>query len=613
MDYIFITRVQSYNNCIDLLIEMGENMLVSNMEVYESWQAPIIDAEQYLMDTCKEYYIDYTTCECKERPVTEGLVSGFVNLVKTIFQKAIAFLVKTWKAIVGFFKKIFNKVLEFFKRLFNIKTDKKFTTGVGIISKPGVVETKKYADIGSIKQAFQKSFNTISQEIQNLSRQNINHTKKMEQITVSRTTESYIPVNENIGYNKTTTEIERDSKTNDPKLKEYDVLVNDVIGPKALEANLQMYRDAGYSDEQINALKAEVKKVASMQGSSALAHLSVTTLSALDVKLANQVIESQNVCEAYNALKMNSLKKLKEYINKVSHTEDFIKHANLITNVNTINGILHMADDLSQFGVSESEIERYVGCGLYPSFDKYETTEKKEAAIRKFLKLRINWNNGIIESLRAMVIRNQNMLGLTTQQVIELTKDLESGNIDSTKAILDANKDKIISSDKTIVDGRKFGLGTIIMSEAIAKDADNENSTDPLHKGFYLSISSIMTNDSAITYLTKYDCTVLAHGHYVDTEKYGRLWIIEQCKTPNGSKIQEQYTVGGEPFILVESLIDKDTNKVIMEGLLDLLVKEGFKRINIISCNPGGVKLSSRFATNKKVFIRMSMTSTMQA
>ena len=592
---------------------MGENMLVSNMEVYESWQAPIIDAEQYLMDTCKEYYIDYTTCECKERPVTEGLVSGFVNLVKTIFQKAIAFLVKIWKAIVGFFKKIFNKVVDFFKRLFNIKTDKKFTTGVGIISKPGVIETKKYADVGSIKQAFQKSFNTISQEIQNLSRQNINHTKKMEQMTVSRTTESYMPVSENIGYNKTTTEIERDSKTNDPKLKEYDTLMNEVIGPKILEANLQLYRDAGYNDEQINALKAEVKKVASMQGSSVVAHLSVTTLSALDVKLANQVIESQNVCEAYNALKMNSLKKLKEYINKVSRTEDFIKHANLITNVNTINGILHMADDLSQFGVSESEIERYVGCGLYPSFDKYDTVEKKEAAIRKFLKLRINWNNGIIESLRSMVIRNQNMLGLTTQQVIELTKDLESGNIDSTKAILDANKDKIISSDKTIVDGRKFGLGTIIMSEAIAKDASDENSMDPLHKGFYLSISSIMTNDSAITYLTKYDCTVLAHGHYVDTEEYGRLWIIEQCKTPNGTKIQTQYTVNGEPFILVESVIDEDTGKVIMEGLLDVLVKEGFKRINIISCNPGGVKLSSRFATNKKVFIRMSMTSTMQA
>ena len=578
-------------------------MLVHKLSVksgIDEMYAPILEAESYLVNTCKKYNIDYATCECTTIPVQEGLVSGFINLVKTIFQKAIAFLVKIWKAIVGFVKAIFKKAVEFFKRLFGIKSNKKFAIKSHIISKPGVVAEVKFKSVADIRSEFSKAIQEQNEEINRLSRMNIGATERLEQSTLNHVKESFLPAMEDVEINADYNKVEAESKSNDPRNKQYEDIIVNKIAPKVWEQQVAQFKSMGYTDDFIAALKKISDSHAiSIQGDSAISHYSLTTLSALDVNLAKTVVESQNVCEMYEVLKTDSYRKLKEYVKSVESNEEYIKNAGLVTNVEAIKQALHACDGLLEYGVSESEIERYVAGSLYPSFDKYENKAEKETAIRKFLKVRIEWNTSLISTLRAMVTRNQQMLGLTTQQVVEITKDLDSGNINSTKKVLDEHKDEIISKDKTLIDGRKFGLGCIIISDAIASDADNEKSTDQMHKGFYISMGSFMTNDTAISYLTKYDVTILAHGSELKLED-GKKWVIEAVKTPNGMKPKTIATMGG-------------TDAIDIVELLDQLIKEGFKKINIVSCNPGGVKLPERFITNRKISIRMSLTSTLLA
>ena len=576
-------------------------MLIHKLTIDDELDDQLVQTESYLINTCKEYNIEYSTCECKMIPVTEGIVSGFINLVKTIFQKVIAFLVKIWKAIVEFVKSIIKKAVEFFKRLFNIKTNKKFSIKSHIISKPGSITEVNFKSMSDVRSEFSKAIQEQNTEINKLSRINIDATKRLEQSTIKHVTEQFVPAMEDVKINADYKKIEADSKSSDPRNKQYDDIIINKIAPKVWNEQVERFKSMGYTDEFI----AELKKMSdahaiSIQGDSAIAHYSLTTLSALDVNLAKTVVESTNICEMYEVLKADSYRKLKDYVKEAESKEEYIKAAGLITNVEAIKQVLHACDGLLEYGVSESEIERYVGGSLYPSFDNYNDKAKKEAAIRKFLKVRIEWNTSLIATLRAMVTKNQQILGLTTQQVVELTKDLDSGNINSTKKVLDQHKDEIISKDKTLIDGRKLGLGTIIISDAIANDADNDESNDTMHKGFFISMGSFMSNDTAISYLTKYDVTVLSHGASMTDSNGETRWVIEAVKTPNGITPKSVGSMG-------------NAKAIDMFDLLDQLVKEGYKKINVVSCNPGGVKLPERFVTNHKITIHMSLTSTLLA
>ena len=576
-------------------------MLIHKLTIDDELDDQLVQTESYLINTCKEYNIEYSTCECKMIPVTEGIVSGFINLVKTIFQKVIAFLVKIWKAIVEFVKTIIKKAIELFKRLFNIKTDKKFSIKSHIISKPGSITEVNFKSMSDVRSEFSKAIQEQNAEINKLSRMNIDATKRLEQSTIKQVTEQFVPAIEDVKINADYNKVEAESKSNDPRNKQYEDIMLNKIAPKIWNEQVQRFKSMGYTDEFITELKKISDSHAiSIQGDSAIAHYSLTTLSALDVNLAKTVVESENVCEMYEVLKADSYRKLKDYVKEAESKEEYIKAAGLITNVEAIKQVLHACDGLLEYGVSESEIERYVGGSLYPSFDNYNDKAKKEAAIRKFLKVRIEWNTSLIATLRAMVTKNQQILGLTTQQVVELTKDLDSGNINSTKKVLDQHKDEIISKDKTLIDGRKLGLGTIIISDAIANDADNDESNDTMHKGFFISMGSFMSNDTAISYLTKYDVTILSHGANMTDSNGETRWVIEAVKTPNG--------------ITPKSVGSMGNAKVIdMFDLLDQLVKEGYKKINVVSCNPGGVKLPERFVANHKITIHMSLTSTLLA
>lgn len=576
-------------------------MLIHKMSVVEEFDAPLIAAEAYLMDTCKEYNIDYVTCECGSLPVTEGIISGFVNIVKTIFQKAIQLLVKLWKAVVGIVKAVIKKAVEFFKRLLGIKTQTKVDIKVPIISKPGKAEIKEVKSGNDSVSIFKQAFGAISQEINNLERINIGLMKRFESNTTNHVKEHYMPTS--FAYN---TDVEEGVAIGKATKGEFDKRSEKTkagaefrkIEQGAIDDMIHNYEELGVPTEVVAKIKKAYTNI-TFQGDSRISHAQIGNINAIDMKKAQALVESQNICAMYEELKDASLQNVFNRVKEIaSNPKWFEETMGLQIGVMGLSGVAELCNQIMQNnGCTEHDVEQYLKGSWFPDFENITDNAKKEAAINKWVHLRINWNKGIIRILELMIRNNQKLLGLTTEEVEILSNELKEGKLDGVRDKLEANKDKIISKDHKLIDGRKLGLGCICISDAIAKDSLDEDSADHMHKGWYYEVANFWSSDTAVTYMTKYDVTIVGHGESDTSEDEKGEWVVEKIATPSGHYCKPREFMG-QDFILMNDLVDQ-------------LIKEGFKRINIVSCNPGAHHLPKHVVDNKRVLVRMNLTSTL--
>lgn len=573
-------------------------MLIHKLSVesdIDEMYAPILATESYLIDTCKEYNIEYSTCECKPTIIQEGLVSGFINIVKTLFQKAIAFLIKIWKVIVNFMKSLFKRAVSFFKQLFGIKTKKPVEMTVPVISKPGHMEKVDVKNPQAIAAAYKTAIANFNQEIAKESKTNISLTKRMEQTVISRIHESYspVPVEEDVEYNKTN----KEAMPNVDKYGKTSTSFKKQLETGAEEAFTKQY---GYLKEQLGSqwdtylgMFKDMLKVYSYQGDNLFEHESVHNISLLNVKLAKRAVDSKHVIQLYEMVKADSIARYKEKLKQVSALEGFNKVAGIQSTITDCKTTLDLFDRMvKEDNVSETDLFKFISGNFFPSFDDEPDQAKKEAKIRKYLKIRIQWNENIIATLQRMVVLNQEMLGISSEEATLISKQLEKGELQGVKDLLYQNRDKIISKDHCIVDGRKLGLGVICISDDIAKDSftEDDSKADMSHKGFWLNIGNIHMYDDAISYMTNYDLTVLAHGDSNGT------WIMEKTKLPNGS---------------YSKLVTGDSSQCYVNDYIHECIKQGFKKINLLACNGGSHDLDDDIRNNPKVLIRHSKTVTM--
>ena len=520
----------------------------------------VLESEAYLIATCEEYDIDYETCEVKPvSAVKEGVISKIVETIKTIFKKVIAILVKIWKFIVGFLKKAISKAVDFFKRLLGIKSDKPTEITTGIITKPGTVEKKKFTKPADIVNEFKKANQSFDKEIATLERENIGYTKRMEQ-TVTREVakEDYIAgLLEKTVYNK--------GQVRD----DYKKLYSD-------------YKDEDYTDKVYDS---------NYQGANRAEHQAVNKIDFLDTKSMEAVLESENICAAYKVFRMNSCYRLRQYAKSItsdSKIPDYNRHKSSMEN------IVKLVDALNDGGYDDETIDRYLAMKYFPSINDCETTEEAESKIRKWLKLRINWNNGIINSLQTMIRENAKFLGLSTMMAEAVSNAAGRGNLNPLRKVLNANLDKIVNDRGNIVDGRPIKLGVICIANEMADDYKRTPERDKSERlaGAYLQMMDLEHSDMALTYMTKYDLTILNHGGS-DPEDG---WFWQLTPAPDGSYPGRMY--------------GKYTNP---NEYLRAVIKMGFKKINILSCNPGHHQLDEDVRDAKGVLIRMSMNSTLAA
>ena len=533
-------------------------MLIHKIEISDT----VLSCEQVLIDTCKEYNINYETCELYQYAIlNESIVSNIVDIIKAIFRKVIAILVKAFKFIVNILKTAIQKASEIFKKLFNIKTKSDVKVKVGIISKPGTTEEKTFTNPQDIVKAFKQSHQNFNNEITKLERETLGFTKRMEnQVSREVAKEDYIEgLLEKVIYNKGLTS----------------------------SGNNNFYKKLGVYDK--NTDEKTFDEDGNTQGNDRASHQQINTFDFLNTKEMELVLESKNLCKSFEVFKSNSITRLIDHASEVYNNKDIKDYD---AHKKAMNDVMKTAGSLyHKYKIKYEDLGRYLSCKYFPSFDNLNKTEK-ESAIREWLKLRINWNNGMIGLLRVMIIKNQQLLSISNQSMEAILKDLDKGDIGGIRWALMNNTD-IVSSDMRIIDGRSIGLGVICIANEMVDDelSSSDAFKSNANAGAYISLFDFEHNDKAITYMSKYDLTIVAHG---GDDEENKKWYIQKTCAPDKSYPGEYY--------------HKYTDVV---EYLRYVVKKGFKRINIVSCNPGHYKLPEDLVLSKKVIIRMSMTNTL--
>ena len=512
----------------------------------------IVETENYLKSVAEEYNIDYKTNEISpiEYLYEDSIFSKIKNFIKMIFQKAIQFLVKIWKFITNLIKKAWNFFTNLIKRIMGKKTDntQKIELKSGFISlESAKFQEETFKSKEEIRDEYKKSLTKISNKIKKLSYENINFMKRLESKTNSKVAKESFNI------------LEEKVVYND---KFFNI---DINNPSLADTSL---RDAFTSINDVNIV---------VQGKSYIEHQGKYDLKILSTKRLEAIKKAKTLSEGYNMLIEGHLDEMLELY--TSDPSGFNEKSQQQCGYTIESSMCQIALDMIKQGkYTLDDIIKYFRSTFYPDF--HGTEQEIEMQINQWVNLKINYNKSLINCLSNMVKNNTDIFGISMKEADLITQDLSNENYDSIKKLIRRRIYDFIKFDRTVLDFREIGLGCVVIS-----DAANDG-----FEGYFkynkwsTSIFDGDITDLAIQYLTKYDITVISHGN-IDTD--GR-WIVDPVKTPNGSG----------PYTDMEDYIRK-------------LISEGFKRINVASCNPGGVILSEDLRKNKKVLIQMSKSSTL--
>ena len=597
-------------------------MLIHKMTIAEECDAPLIEAEAYLVDTCKEYNIDYTTCELNDIPVTEGIIGNIVQFIKNIFRKAIQFLVKLWKSIIGFVKTVISKIVSFFKRIFGIKDrPKKIDISVPIIISPGVYKVMHFSSYEEMRTAYTKAMNAFSKEINRSERESIDGTNKLQTQCMETVTESMTTVDEGALVYKSKVPKYMYGTLKGAHLSDYNFGKSktrgwgNIGGDDTEEVEFSDDQKAIAIQSEIDRMHSEDRVNVTLPAKDEFSFINNNFIDVFDPRYAKELdnirgksknkvtgvfskihdtkysIETQAILisELYNQFKEDCVLSILERSEKFKSVSDnsfigkYMKDLNLFA-------------EICKKYLSEDEMRIKLADDIFPNFDHIKDPQEKVTAISNYIKLRQNWNLNIVQAIRTMIVTNAQALRLGEKTVRWANFDKKTGrpyseiDIDEFRKIFSANLHKMISDDDAMIDGRKFGLGVICISDVqIDEFFDSNVVTNPYDVGAINVLRNPLMYDTLMVNLTKYDLTVISHG---TVDQNGR-WVMEQVRTPSGIRLSPR------------ELIGYSGNFIDVNDYLRQCVKEGFKRIHMQVCNPGHTKLDNDLLMNRKVLVIM--------
>lgn len=514
-----------------------------------SIESNISDAETYLRDICKEYNINYKTLEISplEYVSEESIFDKIKNFVKTIFQKAIQFLIKIWKFITGLLKKAWEFFTNLIKKIMGNKHDKNREIEV----KTGFIMVES----ASIQEKKLKSKDEIRDEYKKSLEKLSNKIRKLSQ--------------ENINFMR-----RMETGIGNKIVKEsIDILEEKVVyNDKKYHYNIDKI-DIANKDVK-DWFEIENKMDAVVQGKSFIEHQGKFDLKLLSTKKLKAIKKANTLTEGYNMLVESNLRDLISTFNndpegfnaKSDESFGFTIPSAMINSVVALQGKYEFSD-----------IVKYIKNEFYPTFKGTKT--EIEEQLNRWINLKINYNKSLINCLTEMVKNNSAIFNISMQEANIIASDLSNEDFSSVKKLIKTNVNQFLTFNGLCLDLRKVGLGTVVISDNSIWDW-----TQAYTKWAKALFEGEGVSDLAIQYLSKYDVTVLSHGAVNSDGK----WVMDPVRTPNGSGPYDE-----------------------MEEYLRKLISEGFKRINVVTCNPGGVKLSDDLVKNKKVLIQMSKKSTL--
>ena len=357
-------------------------------------------------------------------------------------------------------------------------------------------------------------------------------------------------------------------------------------------AMLRVFTDENYSVEIDDMILSKIK----------------TRLESYDRQRDIQILQEKNIVEAYNRFINDEFDRTYQLLNALNTefetyglTDELAaKATRLVTeeNMNRITVLIqNMHRLITKYNLDESTAIKYVKESTFPPLDNPEE-------IKALLEARLQYDDSMISILKAMLQNSYSILGLSRDEALVFSKKLDSTDekekrytIRQIKDIIVKNEDKFVTKNR--IDLRPLGGGVLFVT-------DEET-----------GLEAFFNLDRLIQKLMEYDCIVLGHGNvnnrvmnaiereltktaYSDDTVEDRELTIEDISRyarKNKDKavwtIQPTRTLTGGPFT--------DVNELVRQ-----LIKEGFKNIQLNSCNPGHVKLAPDIVKNREVTVTYS-------
>ena len=577
-------------------------MIISNFQLPSLVEENLNYTQSYLDKIALEYGIsneELLSDKIPTTPITEGIIGTFIDIVKTIFRAAIKAVLWIWHKIVEFVRFIIGKIVEIFNKLRGKKENKKLQQPIVVtacVTEASQVKSTPVVDKDKIISIYKDAITSLSTEIRTKSQANISYLQQFERktnIEISKYVreESFQPVDEKVVYNGDIhydqSEIDLDELTSNP--------------PHRTGATTNIYH-RGFLDDGVD----------SIQGTNQVDHLMVHKLDTLKNKELYLVEASKDLVKAYNDFCLCKFRDLRNLFNKYADEHEAEENDPSVR-VYTHNKLElqvefqffthaeRVYDDIKKFSmedeVDEDKLDRYFTNNFFPTFEEYTNKTDKENAIRRWLRLKINYNKGISSALQDMVNLNYSLLGITLEQANLISgsianEDRENGLMQLKKLFIEKS-DLFVKYDLQVFDFRSIKLkngkhlGCVCFSQPFVEDTEDGDSRHGERFKTWFNSEGLI--DDLWSFITRYDVTIMGHGgkgimiDYDSDPMRQEFWEIEPVITPSGKG----------PF--------EDANDLVHQ-----LIKEGFKRINLCNCNPGDIELADDIKKNRHVIVRIS-------
>ena len=458
----------------------------------------LIDTENYLKSVCEEYNFDYDKLdeESDTEISNEGFFGSAWEMLKRFFNQAIKFIISLWKKLVEMAKKIAAMGINFLKDILKKFSNKKVLTeevSVKTVAfcqpntdiKSDRVEYKSFDDL---KNNFNKVINIISKEINIESKKNIDSLRKYEANFNKKASnlESATTLLEKVIYNDANLEID------DREIKSlaYSIINNTISMQDTVIQNTDIFTTM--NTEDLNSMNIELLK--------------------------NLNNESRFLYDSYQIFK---LQYINEYIKKFYNNEKTIINYSFIKKYSVLNQVINNIDrSIAALNINKNisiqELTQAISSLIFPDF---EDTPEGERKIKEYINLKINWSQGIINSLSSMLSHNAEIFNITKDDYEKILKQMNSGDFSEISKRLQPIIYDNFDPEYNVLDMRKFGLGTFVMSDQILMHNDIDlfmRSDKDVHNAGITYIDPTISHRILI-YLTKYDCTIISHGSVVQS------------------------------------------------------------------------------------------------
>jgi len=362
-------------------------------------ESNIADTEAYLMNVCYEYGISYegTYMDDYNYPLllTEGILSSALSIIRRAVKAAVKFLVNLWKKLVSFVKACFRAIMKMFGFGGN-KASFSSPVEFSLITLEGAYVSKQSAkDFKEMKKIAELNIKAISAEIKERSREQIEYTEQLNKLK---------PVKEG-----------RELRGRDHSLFNQEVSDRmDAIAANnpALKQQIDAAAAADPYQDQMGGLHRDMIDTMRSGG---------TKYFALEKEKA--LLDSQNIVEEYNQWLNCEFKKMigdgAAALGAPNLDEGRKMTGESAVNTGIIRAVAGSYYAMQSFGYSDEEIMAYIRGAMV------DVPEDPEV-VRTMIKLRINYNRHTCDLLERMLKLNFKVLGYSKEDAMELIKALRT-------------------------------------------------------------------------------------------------------------------------------------------------------------------------------------------